>query len=195
MIVVMKQGSSAKHVEHVVQLVREMGLKEHIIVGQERTVIAVIGDDRFKDRSVLESADGVDRVVPILAPYKMASKEIKNERTEVKLGNTQTTIGGLRVGVIAGPCSVESKSQLLQIAHAVKASGAKGLRGGAFKPAHQSIFLPGSRRGGAGAAGAVPRRPAWPSLPKSCPLTRSSSSTATRMFCRSVREHAELQPP
>jgi 3-deoxy-7-phosphoheptulonate synthase len=134
MIVVMKQGSSEKHVEHVVQLVREMGLKEHIIVGQERTVIAVIGDDRFKDRSVLESADGVDKVVPILAPYKMASKEIKNERTEVRLGKTQTTIGGKRVGIIAGPCSVESKSQLLQIAHAVKASGANGLRGGAFKP-------------------------------------------------------------
>jgi 3-deoxy-7-phosphoheptulonate synthase len=133
MIVVMKRSSSPKHVQHVVQLVREMGLKEHIIVGEERTVIAVIGDDRFKDRSVLESAEGVDKVVPILAPYKMASKEVK-ERTEVQLGKTATTIGGKRIGVIAGPCSVESKSQLLQIAHAVKQSGAVGLRGGAFKP-------------------------------------------------------------
>src|SRR5580658_4937480 len=124
MIVVMKLGSSEKHVQHVVQLVREMGLKEHIIVGQERTVIAVIGDDRFKDRSVLESADGVDKVVPILAPYKIASSEVKKERTEVPLGNTKTTIGGKRIGIIAGPCSVESKSQLLQIAHAVKESGA-----------------------------------------------------------------------
>jgi 3-deoxy-7-phosphoheptulonate synthase len=134
MIVVMKRGSNKKNVEHVVQLVREMGLKEHIIVGEERTVVAVIGDDRFKDRSVLESARGVDRVVPILAPYKMASREVKKERTTVRLGKTKTAIGGKRVGVIAGPCSVESKAQLLEIAKAVKQSGASGLRGGAFKP-------------------------------------------------------------
>ena len=75
MIVVMKPGSTQKQVEHVVKLVREMGLKEHVIVGTERTVVAVIGNDRFKDRTVLETVDGVDKVVPILAPYKMASKE------------------------------------------------------------------------------------------------------------------------
>ena len=135
MIVVMKPLSSQKDVEHVIQLVREMGLKDHVIVGEERTVIAVIGDDRFKDRTVLESSPGVDRVVPILAPYKMASIEIKKERTVVPLGGTTGgKIGGVKVGVIAGPCSVESKSQLLEIAHAVKEAGAGGLRGGAFKP-------------------------------------------------------------
>jgi 3-deoxy-7-phosphoheptulonate synthase len=135
MIVVMKPLSSQKDVEHVIQLVREMGLKDHVIVGEERTVIAVIGDDRFKDRTVLESSPGVDRVVPILAPYKMASIEIKKERTVVPLGGTTGgKIGGVKVGVIAGPCSVESKSQLLEIAHAVKEAGAVGLRGGAFKP-------------------------------------------------------------
>jgi 3-deoxy-7-phosphoheptulonate synthase len=68
MIVVMKPGSPQKQVEHVIQLVREMGLKDHVIVGEEQTVVAVIGNDRNKDRSVLESAPGVDRVVPILAP-------------------------------------------------------------------------------------------------------------------------------
>lgn len=135
MIVVMKPLSPKNQVEHVIQLVREMGLKDHVIVGEERTVIAVIGDDRFKDRSVLESAPGVDRVVPILAPYKMASKEIKNERTVVPLGGaTGAKIGGIKIGIIAGPCSVESKSQLLEVAHAVKEAGAVGLRGGAFKP-------------------------------------------------------------
>jgi len=135
MIVVMKPLSPQKEVEHVIQLVREMGLKEHVIVGEERTVIAVIGDDRFKDRSVLESAPGVDRVVPILAPYKMASIEIKKDRTVVPLGAAAGgKIGGMKIGVIAGPCSVESKSQLLEIAHAVKEAGAVGLRGGAFKP-------------------------------------------------------------
>jgi 3-deoxy-7-phosphoheptulonate synthase len=135
MIVVMKPGSPQKQVEHVIQLVREMGLKDHVIVGEEQTVVAVIGNDRNKDRSVLESAPGVDRVVPILAPYKMASREIKKDRSIVPLGGKiKAKIGGTKVAVIAGPCSVESKSQVLEIAHAVKEAGAVGLRGGAFKP-------------------------------------------------------------
>src|SRR3954468_22162914 len=135
MIVVMKPGSSQQQIEHVVNLVREMGLKDHVIVGTERTVVAVIGNDRFKDRTVLETVDGVDKVVPILAPYKMASVEVKKERSVIALGGAiNAKIGGSKVGVIAGPCSVESKQQTMEIAHAVKAAGAVGLRGGAFKP-------------------------------------------------------------
>jgi len=135
MIVVMKLGSTQRQVEHVVKLVREMGLKDHVIVGTELTVVACIGDDRNKDRSVLETVDGVDKVVPILAPYKMASREVKKERSAVPLGGKiKAKIGGPKVGVIAGPCSVESKQQTLEIAHAVKEAGAVGLRGGAFKP-------------------------------------------------------------
>jgi 3-deoxy-7-phosphoheptulonate synthase len=133
MIVVMKPGSTPQELEHVVNLVREMGLKENVIVGTERTVVAVIGNDRFKDRSVLETVAGVEKVVPILAPYKMASKEMKKERSVVPLG-AKARVGGKQVQVIAGPCSVESKSQLLETAHAVKSMGATGLRGGAFKP-------------------------------------------------------------
>jgi 3-deoxy-7-phosphoheptulonate synthase len=135
MVIVMKVGASKEQVQHVVKLVNEMGLKDHVIEGTERTVVAVIGNDRFKDRSVFESVDGVDKVVPILAPYKMASKEVQKERTTVTLGGTLGgTVGAKKVGVIAGPCSVENKSQLLEIAHAVKDAGAVGLRGGAFKP-------------------------------------------------------------
>lgn len=139
MIVVMKPGSSQQQVDHVVGLVREMGLKDHVIVGTERTVVAVIGNDRNKDRSAFESVEGVEKVVPILAAYKMASKEIKRERSVVPMlasgpNVERAKIGGKRVGIIAGPCSVESKTQLLEIAHAVKESGAVGLRGGAFKP-------------------------------------------------------------
>jgi len=135
MIVVMKLGSTQKQVDHVIQLVKEMGLKEHVIVGTERTVVAVIGNDRFKDRTALETVEGVDKVVPILAPYKMASKEVKKERSLVPLTlPDKTPVGGNKVQVIAGPCSVESKAQLLEIAHAVKEAGATGLRGGAFKP-------------------------------------------------------------
>src|SRR4051812_49430924 len=133
MIVVMKPGSTAQQLEHVQKLVREMGLKDHIIVGTERTVVAVVGNDRFKDRTVLESVEGVEKVVPILAPYKMASKEVKKERSIVRLKG-DARIGGRKVGVIAGPCSVENKTQLLEVAHAVKEAGAIGLRGGAFKP-------------------------------------------------------------
>src|SRR5262245_50616991 len=98
MIVVMKVGSSPAQVEHVVKLVREMGLKDHVIVGTERTVVAVIGDDRFKDKAVFETVDGVDRVVPILAPYKMASSEMKKERTVIPLAKAGS-IGGKKVGV------------------------------------------------------------------------------------------------
>lgn len=135
MVVVMKPGATKAQVEHVVKLVKDMGLKDHVIVGTERTVVAVIGDDRFKDRSVMESVEGVDRVVPILAPYKMASREVQKERTTVSLrGPGGASIGGKKVGIIAGPCSVESKKQTLEIAHAVKEAGAVALRGGAFKP-------------------------------------------------------------
>jgi 3-deoxy-7-phosphoheptulonate synthase len=137
MIVVMKSGSTPRQIEHVVKLVREMGLKDHVIEGTERTVVAVIGNDRNKDRSAFESVEGVEKVVPILAPYKMASREIKKERSIVPfiLGKKDgPTVGGKKISVIAGPCSVESKAQLLEIAHAVKEAGATGLRGGAFKP-------------------------------------------------------------
>jgi len=135
MIVVMKPGVDQRQITHVIERVREMGLKEHVIVGTERTVVACVGSDRFKDRSSLESIDGVEKVVPILAPYKMASREVKKDRSIVSLGGRlDGRVGGRRVAVIAGPCSVESREQTLEIAHAVKAAGAVALRGGAFKP-------------------------------------------------------------
>ena len=135
MVVVMKAGATQAQVDHVVQLVREMGLKEHVIVGTERTVVAVIGNDRHKDRTKFDTVDGVEKAVPILAPYKMASREVKRERSLVQLGGKLGgSVGATRVGVIAGPCSVESKAQIVDLAHALKDAGAVGLRGGAFKP-------------------------------------------------------------
>src|SRR5437016_5870240 len=99
----MKPGSTQRQIEHVIGLVREMGLKEHVIVGTELTVVAVIGNDRLKDRSVLETVEGVDKVVPILALYKISSREFKKELLIVTmLGSAK--IGGIKVGVIAGPC-------------------------------------------------------------------------------------------
>ena len=136
MIVVMNPSASPSQIEHVCKLVRDMGLKDQVIVGTERTIVACIGNDRLVEKGTIEIAPGVDKVVPILAPYKMASREVKKERSQIALlpGKAHTIIGGKRVGVIAGPCSVESRSQILEIAHAVKESGAIALRGGAFKP-------------------------------------------------------------
>lgn len=134
MIVVMKPGSTPQHVQHVVDLIREYGLKEHVIVGSDRTVIACIGDKRSVDKGAIENAPMVDRIVPILAPYKMASTEVKKTRTEIPIGPEGFRIGGNRIGVIAGPCAVEGREQILKTADAVKAAGCIGLRGGAYKP-------------------------------------------------------------
>ncbi len=135
MIIVMEQGATDGQVQHVVELVREMGLREHVIVGTERTVVAVLGDDRAKDKDKLENAGGVEKVMPVLAPYKMASREVKKERSVVPLGGRLGgSAGGKKLALIAGPCSVEDRVKLLEIAHMVKEAGATGLRGGAFKP-------------------------------------------------------------
>lgn len=135
MIVVMHEGCQKTEVDYVVQMVRDMGLKDHVIVGTERTVVAVIGDDRAKSRSKLEACPGVDRVVEILAPYKIASRQTHPEPTVIELGGASNpTVGGKRVCMIAGPCSIESRSMMMEIAHAVKEAGATCLRGGAFKP-------------------------------------------------------------
>lgn len=132
MIVVMKPASSKAQMDHVMERIEQLGLKSHVIVGTDRTVIAALGEKRDGAKQALETADGVEKVVPILAPYKMASTEVKPEPTEVRVRNL--VVGPRHVGVIAGPCSVESREQILEIAYAAKEQGAGGLRGGAFKP-------------------------------------------------------------
>jgi len=131
-IVVMKKGAAEADIEHMVGRVQNLGLKPHVIRGTERTVIAVIGDDRKTYKDSLESGPGVAEVLPILAPYKIASREVRAEPTVVRAGSL--TVGNGVVGVIAGPCSVESEEQILTTSKAVKAAGATALRGGAFKP-------------------------------------------------------------
>ena len=134
MIVVMKPGASDEHIQHVIDLVRDFGLKDHPIYGTDRTVIACIGDKRSVDKGAIETAPMVERIVPILAPYKMASTEVKKTRTTVDIGPEKFPVGGKTVGLIAGPCSVENREQFLRVADAVKAAGAIGIRGGAYKP-------------------------------------------------------------
>lgn len=132
MIVVMQKGATQDQVDHMVERVEGMGLKAHVIVGTERTVIAAVGEKRENMKESLESGPGVAEVVPILAPYKVASREVKPEATQVTARNLK--IGAGACGVIAGPCSVETEEQIVATARAVKAAGATALRGGAFKP-------------------------------------------------------------
>jgi 3-deoxy-7-phosphoheptulonate synthase len=132
MIVVMQKGATRDQVDHMVERVEGLGLKAHVIVGTERTVIAAIGEKREQMKESLESGPGVAEVVPILAPYKVASREVKPEPTQVTARKLR--VGAGVCGVIAGPCSVESEEQIVTVARAVKGAGATGLRGGAFKP-------------------------------------------------------------
>src|SRR5215469_10182607 len=132
MIVVMKPGASQRQIDHIIERIEQLGLRSHVIVGTERTVVAALGEKRDGAKQALETGEGVEKVVPILAPYKMASTEVKKEPSVVETLGLK--VGGGRLGVIAGPCSVESRDQILEVAHIVKDAGAAGLRGGAFKP-------------------------------------------------------------
>src|ERR1043166_5067282 len=132
MIVVMKPGASQQQINHVIELIEDLGLKSHVIQGTDRTVVAALGEKRDGAKQALETGDGVEKVMPILAPYKMASTEVKKDPTCVTVRNLQ--VGAGKIGVIAGPCSVESREQILEVAKAVREAGATGLRGGAFKP-------------------------------------------------------------
>src|SRR5579883_977931 len=132
MIVVMKPEATQQNIDHVIERIEQLGLRSHVIVGTERTVIAALGEKRDGAKQALETGEGVEKVVPILAPFKMASYEVKRDRTRVEALGLK--VGAGQVGVIAGPCSVEGREQILEIAHIVKEAGATGLRGGAFKP-------------------------------------------------------------
>ncbi|HML95354.1 MAG TPA: 3-deoxy-7-phosphoheptulonate synthase [Thermodesulfobacteriota bacterium] len=134
MIVVMKSGASKEQIEKAVSTLDELGYKAHLIEGVLRTVIGAVGDERGKPQDVetLSILEGVEKVMPILQPYKLASREFRTENTEFKIGSA--VIGNNKLPVIAGPCSVESEEQILEIARAVKDAGATMLRGGAYKP-------------------------------------------------------------
>jgi 3-deoxy-7-phosphoheptulonate synthase len=132
MIIVMRMGAAEEQIQTVVDRVVELGFQAHLSEGEERTIIGVIGDERPVDQTLFELMDGVERTVPILKPFKLASRDFKEEDTIVPINGT--IIGGERVAMMAGPCAVESEAQLLETAWAVKAAGATILRGGAFKP-------------------------------------------------------------
>jgi 3-deoxy-7-phosphoheptulonate synthase len=134
MIIVMKAGAVKKDKDEVLKRIKELGYKPHVIHGSTRDVIGAVGDERGKAvLHSLESLHGVENVVPILQPYKLASKEVKKESSVVRI-SAEVAIGGERVIMMAGPCSVENERQIMESAEAVKKAGAHILRGGAFKP-------------------------------------------------------------
>jgi 3-deoxy-7-phosphoheptulonate synthase len=133
MIIVMRADATEDQLQHVINQIEERGYTPHLMRGVERNVIGAIGDQRHKMiLQDLEVLPGVDQVMPILQPYKLASREVKPEPTTVKVHDV--VVGGEEIVVFAGPCSVESRPQMTEVAHAVKAAGAQVLRGGAFKP-------------------------------------------------------------
>jgi 3-deoxy-7-phosphoheptulonate synthase len=133
MIIVLKSGASDSDVADVERRIRAMGYTPHTIHGELRNVIGAIGDDRGKERlRAVESLECVESVTPILQPFKLASREVKKQSTQVPVKDV--VVGGRDIVVMAGPCSVESRLQVLDVATRVKAAGARVLRGGAFKP-------------------------------------------------------------
>lgn len=133
MIVILKHDVTEQQIQHIVEKAEKLGLKAHISRGVERTIIGFIGPEDVLRVTPLEVFPGVERVMPVLAPYKLVSKEFKKEPSIVKIVD-KISVGAKKLIVMAGPCSVEGYESLLSVAKKVKAAGATVLRGGAFKP-------------------------------------------------------------
>jgi len=133
MIIIMKKNATDRQIDKVIEWIESVGYRPHISRGVERTIIGAIGDGRGKDQlTSLSFLSGVEKVMPILKPYKLASREFKETATVIRIGDLE--IGGPRFIIMAGPCAVESEEQLMECAYVVKKAGAHILRGGAFKP-------------------------------------------------------------
>ncbi len=133
MLVVMRHDASEEDIQRVVHTIQDLGYQARPIPGQQRTAIGLVGNDGNVDGACLEGLPGVLQIIHVTQPYKQVSREWRPEPTIVELPNG-TRIGGNEIAIMAGPCSVESEAQILEIAHLVRAAGATVLRGGAFKP-------------------------------------------------------------
>jgi 3-deoxy-7-phosphoheptulonate synthase len=133
MIIVLKPDATQKEIEHLMDKIEKMGLKPWLSEGVERSIIGVIGEEDVIRALPFEGIPGVEKVLPILKPYKLASKDFKPDPSRIDVGR-DIIIGGKKIEVMAGPCSVENRDMILDIAEKVKKAGATMLRGGAFKP-------------------------------------------------------------
>ncbi len=132
MIIIMKMGASEEEIQDVVHGVKELGYQTHLSKGEERTIIGVIGDERPLDKDRMGRMEGVERIVPILRPFKLASRDFQPSDTTFLVNDH--TVGSTQITIMAGPCAVESREQILETAQLVRDAGAHLLRGGAFKP-------------------------------------------------------------
>lgn len=132
MVIIMKHNATPAEIEDVVHNIEELGFRAHLSSGEERTIIGVIGDERPVEPDHFEILDGVERAVRILHPFKLASRDFHPDDSTVRLNGS--VVGGKQIIIMAGPCAVESREQLMETAAAIKEAGAKVLRGGAFKP-------------------------------------------------------------
>jgi 3-deoxy-7-phosphoheptulonate synthase len=132
MLVVMKPHATQEEIDAVVEKIRSMGLEPHTIPGAQRVAIGITGNKGSLDPGQFETMPGVADAIRVSQPFKLVSREVKEEDTVIDVGGVP--LGGKSIVVMAGPCSVESREQILEAAHAVKAAGARFLRGGAFKP-------------------------------------------------------------
>ncbi len=146
MIIVMKMGATVEQIHSIIAKVEELGYRPHLSQGEERTIIGVIGERRPLPTHVFEMMEGVEKTVPILQPFKLASRDFKLEDTIIPLNGVR--IGERQVVVMAGPCAVESREQLREAAWAVKEAGVRILRGGAFKPRTSPYSFQGLGREG-----------------------------------------------
>ncbi len=133
MIIVLRPDATDEQINHLIDKVKKLGLTPHVSKGTERTIIGVIGPEDVLRVTPLEAFPGVEKVMPVLAPYRLVSREFKQENSIIDLGRG-VKVGGNKVIVMAGPCTIENLGSLQQIAKEVKAAGATVLRGGAFKP-------------------------------------------------------------
>jgi 3-deoxy-7-phosphoheptulonate synthase len=132
MIIIMRMGASQEEIQHVVHRVEELGYQTHLSEGEERTIIGVIGDERPLDKDRMGRMQGIERIVPILRPFKLASRDFQPSDSTFLINDH--TVGGTQITIMAGPCAVESREQILETAQLVRDAGAHLLRGGAFKP-------------------------------------------------------------
>jgi 3-deoxy-7-phosphoheptulonate synthase len=146
MIIVMQHTATDADVQRVVTRVEELGLRTHLSQGEEITIIGVIGDERAVSRATFERLAGVERVMRVLYPFKLASRDFRPNDTIIPLNGTR--IGDRAVVVMAGPCAVEDRVQMHEVAHAVKEAGVKIMRGGAFKPRTPPYSFQGMGRAG-----------------------------------------------
>lgn len=133
MIVILKKDATEEQLNHILEKAEKLGLKTHVSRGVERTVIGFIGPEDVLQVTPLETFPGVEQVMPVLSPYKLASKEFRKDGSIIKL-DSRAQVGGKKIVVMAGPCSIESFDGLLSVAQKIKKAGATVLRGGAFKP-------------------------------------------------------------